>query len=90
MKKEIMNEDEITISDDEGNEVTFRIYFTYENEDRGAKYVIFFDEEDEENLYAYRYDDDGNLYEIEDQEEFDEVEEVINTFQADEADIDDD
>ncbi len=86
-KEEIdFDDEEITISDENGKEETFKIYFRYENEDRGVKYVVFYSENDEDTLYAYRYDDEGNLQEIEDEEEFNEVQEVISAFE--DGDID--
>lgn len=78
----------ITIIDEEGNEVLHEVLFTFESEDFGKSYVIVYpagiaDEEDIE-LQAFSYiesgDGEGELLPIETEEEWDMVEEVLNTF----------
>ena len=63
----MINDEErkITISDVNGNEYQTEIVFTYENEERGTKYVFFFDPADPENVIPMRYKDDGTLEEYE-------------------------
>ena len=80
---EIEKEKQITVIDSEGNEHLMEILFTYENEERGTKYVFFFDPADPENVVPMRYDDDGNLLDIDDEEEYGEVEEVFNAYLED-------
>ena len=41
---EINDEKRMVILDEEGNEHTVEILFTYEHEERGKKYVFFFEE----------------------------------------------
>lgn len=76
-------EKQITIVDGEGKEHLMEILFTYENEERGTKYVFFFDPADPENVIPMRYQDDGTLEEIDDDEEYEEVEEVFNAYMDD-------
>jgi len=84
---EIKNETQMVVADSEGKEHLMQILFTYENEERNAKYVFFYDTEDkEENVIVMRYIgelDSGELEAIEDDEEYDEVEEVFNAWQDD-------
>ena len=84
---EIKNETQMVVADSEGKEHLVQILFTYENEERGAKYVFFYDTEDkEENVVVMRYVGElatGELVPIEDDEEYDEVEEVFNAWQDD-------
>ena len=84
---EIKNETQMVVADSEGKEHLVQILFTYENEERDAKYVFFYDTEDkEENVVVMRYVGElatGELVPIEDDEEYDEVEEVFNTWQED-------
>ncbi len=76
----------ITIPDEEGGEESFEVIMTFEVED-GRKYLMAVSAEDdgdgeEEEVYAFRYEehgDDLDLYLIEDDEEWEMVEEMFNT-----------
>ena len=84
---EIKNETQMIITDEEGKEHLMQILFTSENEERDAQYVFFYDTEDkEENVMVMRYVgelDSGELIPIEDDEEYDELEEVLNAWEED-------
>lgn len=80
---EIEEGKQITIIDGKGKEHLMEILFTYENEERGTKYVFFFDPADPENVMPMRYKDDGTLEDIDDDEEYEEVEEVFNAYMDD-------
>lgn len=80
----------IYIPDDEGNEEAFEVIMRFELDDgTGRKYLMVVpadedpDAEEEQEVYAFRYEeDDGDelrLYPIEDEEEWDIVEETFNT-----------
>lgn len=74
------------VKDEEGNEVKMTILFTFDAPD-GTQYVVFQRADDEEGeVYASRYNDQGELLPIESDEEWDMVQEVINTFIEDEED----
>ena len=76
-------EKSIIITDSEGKEHLMEILFTYDNEERNASYVFFFDPSNPEEIIAMRYTEDGELEEITDDEEYEEVEEVFNAYQDD-------
>lgn len=84
---EIKNDTQMVVADSEGKEHLMQILFTYENDERKTKYVFFYDTEDpEENVIVMRYIgelDSGELEPIDDDEEYDEVEEVFNAWQED-------
>ena len=81
---EIKNEKQLVVTDNEGKEHLMQILFTYDNEERGASYVFFYDTEDpNEEVIVMRYLESGELEPIEDDEEYDEVEEVFNAWQDD-------
>ena len=84
---EIKNDTQMVVIDADNKEHLMQILFTYENEERGTKYVFFYDTEDpEENVIAMRYQGElnqGELEPIEDDEEYEEVEEVFNAWQED-------
>ena len=72
------------VTDNEGKEHLMQILFTYDNEERGTSYVFFYDTEDpNEEVIVMRYLESGELEPIEDDEEYDEVEEVFNAWQDD-------
>ncbi|GEK05511.1 DUF1292 domain-containing protein [Schleiferilactobacillus harbinensis] len=92
---------QITLVDDQGNEELFEVLFTFDSEDYGKSYVLLYpagakaDEEIEIQAFSFTPDEDGyatagDLYPIEDDAEWDMVEEVLNTFMADNEDDEDD
>ena len=81
---EIKNENQMVVTDAEGKEHLMNILFTYDNEERKASYVFFYDSEDpNEDVIVMRYTKDGEREPIEDDEEYDEVEEVYNAWSED-------
>ena len=87
------NHEYITILDEEGNESLYEILFTFESEDFNKSYVLVYpagtveDEDVELQAFSYIETEEGNagaLQPIETEEEWDMVEEVLNTFLADE------
>ncbi|MCH5172126.1 MAG: DUF1292 domain-containing protein [Erysipelotrichales bacterium] len=75
------NENQIIVVDEDGVEYAMEILFTYENDERCAKYVLVYDHDAPDDIYAFKYDDEHNLTEVTDDEELDEVEEVLNAYQ---------
>jgi len=73
------------IPDEEGNEEKFEIIYEFEVEDKKYILVVAADsdeDEEEAEVFAFRYEDDGQdmrLFPIENDEEWDLVEEVFNT-----------
>lgn len=79
----------ITIYDEEGNETLHEILFTFDSDDFKKSYVLVYpagtlDEEDVElQAFSYAESEDGlsgSLDPIETEEEWDMIEEVLNTF----------
>ena len=66
------------IVDENGEEHVMEVMFTFDSPD-GISYVLFRDPLNEEEIYAYRYDDDGNLIGLETDEEWEMCEEMLNT-----------
>lgn len=77
----------IFIPDEEGNEEKYEIIYEFEHEDKNYLLVIpaddSSDETDEEvEVFAFRYEEDEDgiqLQVIEDEQEWDMIEEVLNT-----------
>lgn len=81
----MLDSSSLYVNDENGNEKRMEILFTFEDEDHGKKYVVFLDPEEEEGeVYASAYDDDGNLFPVETDAEWQMIEEVIGAFQEDE------
>ena len=76
----IIDDKQMVIKDDQGNEHLVEILFTYEHDERKKKYVFFYEKDNPEEVIAMEYTDEGELLEIESDEEYEEVEEVFNTF----------
>ena len=80
MKKE---NDKIIFVDDEGNKTELLIYFTYKNEARNKNYVIFYDPAMPEELIAGIIENDGTISDIEDDDEYDELDKIIQEYEED-------
>lgn len=84
----------IIIPDEDGNEQLFEELFKFTVDETGKSYILLVpvgslddDEEEEVDVFAFRYVDKGNdkdleLYLIETDEEWDMVEEMLNTYEA--------
>lgn len=78
--------EKIFIPDDEGVEHEFEVVLPFELDETNASYIAVVPieqvEADEADLYVFRYEDDGDdlkVFQIETDEEWDLVEEVLNT-----------
>ena len=81
----IIDDKQMTIKDDQGNEHLVEILFTYEHDERKKKYVFLYNKETPEDVICMEYNDKGELFEIESDEEYEEVEEVFNAFMDENA-----
>lgn len=78
-----MEENIIVITDENGQEKEYEILFTFDNEENGHSYVVYFDPDDDEpQAQASIYTDDGQLLSVEDPEEWELIEEVFQSFVA--------
>ncbi|MDN4618783.1 DUF1292 domain-containing protein [Paenibacillus sp. PsM32] len=79
----------IYIPDDEGNEEEFEVIMKFEVDGSDAKYMMVVPmestEDDTDEVYAFRYEEEGEdlkLFIIENEEEWQIVEETFNTLVA--------
>ncbi|MFB5662162.1 DUF1292 domain-containing protein [Alteribacillus sp. HJP-4] len=82
----------IVIPDEDGNEHLFDVLFTFEVDETGHSYMVLTSagdqesEEEEMEVFAFRFEDEGEedsdlaLFPIESEEEWNMVEEMIETF----------
>lgn len=77
----MMDANSITVIDASGKEIEMEVLFTFDNPETGKKYVLYLDPTQEEmNVFASRFDDEGNLFEVETPKEWEMIEEVFNSF----------
>src|SRR3954447_15338743 len=94
-----MNHDEknITVIDENGNEQLCEVLFTFDSEEFGKSYVLYYplgaDEDDDEEIEIHASaftptedGQDGELMPIETDEEWDMIEEMLNTFLEEQED----
>ena len=75
----------MTITDESGQEREIEIILTFDDE-AGQSFVLFQDTNDtEDNVYAYKYDEDGNMNEVTDEKEWDMCQEVLGAFMDEES-----
>lgn len=74
-----MSENSIFITDENGKEIEMKIYLTFEANDK--KYVVVYSQDNEDELFSFVYDEDGNLYQIESDEELQMVDEVVGAYE---------
>ena len=77
-----MKENSIFITDEDGNEVETKSLMTFEANQK--KYVVIYDEKNEDELYPFVYDDEGNLFAVEDEEEMAMIDEVVSAYEEEE------
>jgi Uncharacterized protein conserved in bacteria len=85
----------IYIPDEEGNEEEFEVIMKFELDDSDKKYMMVVplesNDEEEDEVYAFRYEEDGDdlkLYTIDDDAEWEIVEETFNTLLGEMEDAD--
>jgi len=86
-------EKQITVVDEDGNEQLCEVLFTFESDEFGKSYVLYYpvgaenDDEDDIEIHASSFvpneeNQEGELQPVETDEEWDMIEEMLNTFMA--------
>lgn len=74
------------ITDESGQEREVEIILTFDDE-KGQSFVLFQDPQDtEDTVFAYSYDEDGNMNEVIDETEWNMCQEVLGAFMDEEND----
>ncbi len=85
----MLEENQLTVIDENGSELLCEILSTFESDDYGRSYVVYYpagsDTEEDVDLHVSAFipasgNEGGELIPIEDEKEWDMIEEVINTF----------
>ncbi len=88
-------EQNITVVDENGNEQLCEVLFTFDSEEFGKSYVLYYpvgaddDDQDDIEIHASSFvpsesEEGGDLQPVETDEEWDMIEEMLNTFLAQE------
>ena len=72
----------ITITDENGKSLEMNILFTFDMDEKN--YVICYLEGKEDEIYPFRYDEEGNLDVVEDEDELAMIDEVVAAFDGEE------
>ncbi len=79
-----MEEKTLRVIDEEGNEHDYEIVLTFQSEKTKKNYVVYKEPGDSDEVFAAIYNeedkDGGRLQPVETEEEWDIIEEVLNTF----------
>lgn len=76
-----MNENSLVVINDDGTETHMEILFTFDNEEFDKQYVLYVNPEDlSGEVFVSSYTEDGQLFNIEDEKEWEMIEEVFQTF----------
>lgn len=78
MEKKINNI--LFVNSNDGRRLTFRVLFTYYSETFNKDYAVFYNEDDENHLLAFSFDETNTLHEIETKEEGIELENALHKF----------
>lgn len=73
-----MKDNQIIFKDDNGKEIVFNILFTFENGD--SKYVLCYKENEQNDIIPFKYDDLGNAYIVEDENELNMIQDCIDSY----------
>lgn len=86
-----MENDTIVIIDENGLEREMKILLTTENVELSKQYVFYYDPtQDEGDVYVSAYSEDGSLYPIDDESEWEFINEVFETFNLEDSSHDHD
>ena len=78
MEKKINNI--LFLTKEDGTRLTFRVLFTYHSDRFDKDYAVFYNEDDENNLIAYSYDENKTLSPINTDEEWAELTEALRQY----------
>lgn len=72
--------DKIVFIDEQGRKTELNILFTYLSEERNRRYVFFYSDENPDEILAGYLGENDEILDIEDDEEYDELDEVLESF----------
>lgn len=76
--------DKIVFEDENGVQSELEIFLTYHSDKFNKDYIVFYKDETKEDLVAGYVDENGDVHDIESDEEYNELDEIIEEYQEDE------
>ena len=64
----------------DGTQMVFKVLFTYYSESFKKDYAVFYNEQDENHLIAYSFDESNTLHGLESDEEYAELEKALKQY----------
>jgi len=74
-------DNKIIFIDDLGRKTELSILFTYKSEERNKEYIFFYAEEMPDEIIVGYLGDNNEILDVEDDDEYDELEDVLKSFQ---------
>ena len=81
-KRMRLENNKVIFVDDEGKKEELTIYFTYKSKISGKNYIFFYHEDNPDDLIAGVVEADGSISDIETEEEYDELDEVLEEYES--------
>lgn len=78
MQKKINNI--LFLTTQSGEQMTFKVLFTYHSDAFQKDYAVFYNEADENHLIAYSYDENKTLSPLQEQDEYEELNKALQQF----------
>ena len=78
MEKKINNV--LIFTSESGEQMIFRVLFTYHSDVFNKDYAVFYIENDENHLIAYSFDENKTLSALEKQQEYDELDKALKQY----------
>lgn len=75
------NKDTLIYVDEQGNKQELTIYLSYHSDKFKKDYVFFYEDENNDLLVAGWVDENGDLHDIESEEEYEELDDVLEDYQ---------
>jgi uncharacterized protein YrzB (UPF0473 family) len=76
---EIEKTNHLIIETDEGKKITMEILFTFKHPETKVNYVFYFEPSSPDDVFVSRYDDKGELFDLDD-DEFLEADDVVENY----------
>lgn len=85
-KRMRLENDKVIFIDDNGNKEELTIYFTYKSKISNKNYIYFYHDDNPDELIAGVIEADGSISDVESEEEYDELDAVLDEYESNDND----